>query len=77
MAVTDDLDLTRSSDTTSEDVESPTSAYEEAMLQLEQLSVDTTGMFSSHFVFSCVSFKTQFLCAPRYFIFIFLFNILL
>ncbi|XP_033918932.1 ankyrin repeat domain-containing protein 26 isoform X2 [Melopsittacus undulatus] len=43
MDVTDDLDLTRSSDTTSEDVELPTSAYEEAMLLLEQLSVDPTG----------------------------------
>ncbi|XP_061229009.1 ankyrin repeat domain-containing protein 26-like [Neopsephotus bourkii] len=43
MDVTDDLDLTRSSDTTSEDAELPTSAYEEAMLLLEQLSVDPTG----------------------------------
>ncbi|XP_065516429.1 ankyrin repeat domain-containing protein 36C-like isoform X2 [Lathamus discolor] len=42
MGVTD-LDLTHSSDATSEDVESPTSAYEEAMLLLEQLSVDHTG----------------------------------
>ncbi|KAM9582436.1 ankyrin repeat domain-containing protein 26 [Guaruba guarouba] len=43
MDVADDLDVTRSSDTTSEDVELPTSAYEEAMLLLEQLSVDPTG----------------------------------
>ncbi|PKU49235.1 ankyrin repeat domain-containing protein 26 [Limosa lapponica baueri] len=43
MDVTDDLDLTRSSDTTSEDVELPTSTYKEAMLLLEQLSVDHTG----------------------------------
>ncbi|NXP09320.1 ANR26 protein, partial [Thinocorus orbignyianus] len=43
MDVTDDLDLTHSSDTTSEDVELPTSAYKEAMLLLEQLSVDHTG----------------------------------
>uniref|UniRef100_A0A8C0FKL1 Ankyrin repeat domain-containing protein 26 n=1 Tax=Bubo bubo TaxID=30461 RepID=A0A8C0FKL1_BUBBB len=41
--VTDDLDLTQSSDTTSEDVELPTSTYKEAMLLLEQLSVDHTG----------------------------------
>ncbi|XP_009979761.1 PREDICTED: ankyrin repeat domain-containing protein 26-like [Tauraco erythrolophus] len=41
--VTDDLDLTHSSDTTSEDVELPTSTYKEAMLLLEQLSVDHTG----------------------------------
>lgn len=53
MDVTDDLDLTHSSDTSSEDVELPTSTYKEAMLLLEQLSVDHTGMFSSHFVFSC------------------------
>lgn len=58
MDVTDDLDLTHSSDATSEDVESPTSAYKEAMLLLEQLSVDPTGMFSCHFVFSCSCFKT-------------------
>ncbi|KAM6420901.1 ankyrin repeat domain-containing protein 26 isoform 8-T8 [Pluvialis apricaria] len=38
-----DLDLTHSSDTTSEDVELPTSTYKEAMLLLEQLSVDHTG----------------------------------
>ncbi|KAF1517147.1 Ankyrin repeat domain-containing protein 26, partial [Eudyptes sclateri] len=43
MDVTDDLDLTHSSDTTSEDVEVPTSTYKEAMLLLEQLSVDHTG----------------------------------
>ncbi|KAF1534254.1 Ankyrin repeat domain-containing protein 26, partial [Eudyptes schlegeli] len=43
MDVTDDLDLTHSSDTTSEDVEVPTSTYKEAMLLLEQLSVDQTG----------------------------------
>ncbi|XP_069707034.1 ankyrin repeat domain-containing protein 26 [Phaenicophaeus curvirostris] len=43
MDVTDDLDLTHSSDTTSEDVELPTSAYKEAVLLLEQLSVDHTG----------------------------------
>ncbi|XP_074726306.1 ankyrin repeat domain-containing protein 26 isoform X7 [Strix uralensis] len=43
MDVTDDLDLTQSSDTTSEDVELPTSTYKEAMLLLEQLSVDHTG----------------------------------
>ncbi|XP_009586158.1 PREDICTED: midasin-like, partial [Fulmarus glacialis] len=42
MDVTDDLDLTHSSDTTSEDVELPTSTYKEAMLLLEQLSVDHT-----------------------------------
>ncbi|NXJ75599.1 ANR26 protein, partial [Trogon melanurus] len=40
MDVTDDLD---SSDTTSEDVESPTSTYQEAMLLLEQLSVGHAG----------------------------------
>ncbi|XP_065489114.1 ankyrin repeat domain-containing protein 26 [Caloenas nicobarica] len=40
MDVTDDLDLTHSSDTTSEDVELPTSTYKEAMLLLEQLRVD-------------------------------------
>ncbi|NXC41461.1 ANR26 protein, partial [Penelope pileata] len=43
MDVTDDLDLTQSSDTTTEDVELPTSTYREAMLLLEQLSVDNTG----------------------------------
>ncbi|NXS80640.1 ANR26 protein, partial [Erpornis zantholeuca] len=43
MDVTDDLDLTHSSDTTSEDVELPTSIYKEAMLLLEQLTVDNTG----------------------------------
>ncbi|NXD88042.1 ANR26 protein, partial [Halcyon senegalensis] len=43
MDVTDELDLTHSSDTTSEDVELPTSTYKEAMLLLEQLSVDQTG----------------------------------
>ncbi|KAM6092037.1 ankyrin repeat domain-containing protein 26 [Theristicus caerulescens] len=43
MDVTNDLDLTHSSDTTSEDVELPTSTYKEAMLLLEQLSVDRTG----------------------------------
>ncbi|XP_075003173.1 ankyrin repeat domain-containing protein 26 isoform X3 [Calonectris borealis] len=43
MDVTDDLDLSHSSDTTSEDVELPTSTYKEAMLLLEQLSVDHTG----------------------------------
>ncbi|NXQ88784.1 ANR26 protein, partial [Nyctibius grandis] len=43
MDVTDDLDLSQSSDTTSEDVELPTSTYKEAMLLLEQLSVDHTG----------------------------------
>ncbi|XP_054679672.1 ankyrin repeat domain-containing protein 26-like isoform X3 [Grus americana] len=43
MDVTDDLDLTHSSDTTSEDVELPTSIYREAMLLLEQLSVDPRG----------------------------------
>ncbi|XP_072717362.1 ankyrin repeat domain-containing protein 26 isoform X3 [Ciconia boyciana] len=42
MDITDDLDLTHS-DTTSEDVELPTSTYKEAMLLLEQLSVDHTG----------------------------------
>ncbi|XP_050179732.1 ankyrin repeat domain-containing protein 26 isoform X2 [Myiozetetes cayanensis] len=43
MDVTDDLDLTHSSDTTSEDVALPTSTYKEALLLLEQLSVDHTG----------------------------------
>ncbi|KAM9293509.1 ankyrin repeat domain-containing protein 26 isoform 2-T2 [Morus bassanus] len=43
MDVAGDLDLTHSSDTTSEDVELPTSTYKEAMLLLEQLSVDHTG----------------------------------
>ncbi|XP_062439358.1 ankyrin repeat domain-containing protein 26 [Rhea pennata] len=41
-----DLDLTQSSDTTAEDVEFPTSAYKEAMLLIEQLSVDHTGSAS-------------------------------
>lgn len=44
MDVTDDLDLTHSSDT-SEDVKLPTSTYKEAVLLLEQLTVDHTGMF--------------------------------
>ncbi|NXG56839.1 ANR26 protein, partial [Hemiprocne comata] len=39
----DDADLTHSSSTTSEDVESSTSTYKEAMLLLEQLSVGHTG----------------------------------
>ncbi|NXJ28837.1 ANR26 protein, partial [Dicrurus megarhynchus] len=43
MDVTDDLDLTHSSDTTSEDVELPTSTYKEAVLLLEQLTVDHTS----------------------------------
>ncbi|XP_051651307.1 ankyrin repeat domain-containing protein 26 isoform X8 [Manacus candei] len=43
MDVTDDLDLTHSSDTASEDVALPTSTYKEAVLLLEQLSVDHTG----------------------------------
>ncbi|NWU62276.1 ANR26 protein, partial [Pterocles burchelli] len=43
MDVTDDLDLTHSSDTTSEVVQLPTSTYKEAMLLLEQLNVDHTG----------------------------------
>ncbi|XP_059328175.1 ankyrin repeat domain-containing protein 26-like isoform X1 [Ammospiza nelsoni] len=43
MDVTDDLDLTHSSDTTSEDVKLPTSTYKEAVLLLEQLTVDHTG----------------------------------
>ncbi|NXH63181.1 ANR26 protein, partial [Rhabdornis inornatus] len=43
MDATDDLDLTHSSDTTSEDVKLPTSAYKEAMMLLEQLTVDHTG----------------------------------
>ncbi|NXW92967.1 ANR26 protein, partial [Alopecoenas beccarii] len=42
MDVSDDLDLTRSSDTASEDVELPTSTYKEAMLLLEQLRLDHT-----------------------------------
>ncbi|NXM17719.1 ANR26 protein, partial [Ploceus nigricollis] len=42
MDVTDDLDLTHSSDT-SEDVKLPTSTYKEAVLLLEQLTVDHTG----------------------------------
>ncbi|NXM95624.1 ANR26 protein, partial [Sylvia borin] len=40
--VTDDLDLTHSSET-SEDVKLPTSTYKEALLLLEQLTVDHTG----------------------------------
>ncbi|XP_075285162.1 ankyrin repeat domain-containing protein 26 isoform X7 [Opisthocomus hoazin] len=43
MDVTDDLDLTHSSDITSEDVELRTSTYKEAMLLLEQLNVDHMG----------------------------------
>ncbi|NXF13031.1 ANR26 protein, partial [Smithornis capensis] len=43
MDITDDLDLPHSSDTTSEDVALPTSTYKEAVLLLEQLSVDHTG----------------------------------
>ncbi|XP_021409173.2 ankyrin repeat domain-containing protein 26 isoform X7 [Lonchura striata] len=43
MDVADDLDLTHSSDTTSEDVKLPTSTYKEAVLLLEQLTVDHTG----------------------------------
>ncbi|XP_064558771.1 ankyrin repeat domain-containing protein 26-like isoform X7 [Zonotrichia leucophrys gambelii] len=43
MDVTDDLDLTHSSDTTSEDIKLPTSTYKEAVLLLEQLTVDHTG----------------------------------
>ncbi|XP_063252814.1 ankyrin repeat domain-containing protein 26 isoform X5 [Prinia subflava] len=43
MDVTDDLDLTNSSETTSEDVKLPTSTYKEAVLLLEQLTVDHTG----------------------------------
>ncbi|NWT55540.1 ANR26 protein, partial [Erythrocercus mccallii] len=43
MDVTDDLDLTHSSETTSEDVKLPTSTYKEAVLLLEQLTVDHTG----------------------------------
>ncbi|XP_032914607.1 ankyrin repeat domain-containing protein 26-like isoform X5 [Catharus ustulatus] len=43
MDVTDDLDLTHSSDTTSEDVKLPSSTYKEAVLLLEQLTVDHTG----------------------------------
>ncbi|XP_072182872.1 uncharacterized protein [Excalfactoria chinensis] len=42
MDVTDDTDSTRSSDTTTEDAELLTSTYKEAMLLLEQLSVDCT-----------------------------------
>jgi len=56
MDVTDDLDLTHSSDITSEDVELRTSTYKEAMLLLEQLNVDHMGKFSSRFVFSCYKF---------------------
>ncbi|XP_075283988.1 ankyrin repeat domain-containing protein 26-like isoform X6 [Opisthocomus hoazin] len=43
MDVTDDLDLTHSSDITSEDAELRTSTYKEAMLLLEQLNVDHMG----------------------------------
>ncbi|NXW77088.1 ANR26 protein, partial [Hirundo rustica] len=43
MDVTDDLDLTHSSETSSEDVKLPTSTYKEAVLLLEQLTVDHTG----------------------------------
>ncbi|NXR49852.1 ANR26 protein, partial [Hippolais icterina] len=43
MDVTDDLDLTHSSETTSEDAKLPTSTYKEAVLLLEQLTVDHTG----------------------------------
>ncbi|NWZ34507.1 ANR26 protein, partial [Brachypodius atriceps] len=43
MDVIDDLDLTHSSETTSEDVKLPTSTYKEAVLLLEQLTVDHTG----------------------------------
>ncbi|XP_015483642.1 ankyrin repeat domain-containing protein 26-like isoform X6 [Parus major] len=43
MDVTDDLDLTHSSETTSEDVKLPTSTYKDAVLLLEQLTVDHTG----------------------------------
>ncbi|EOA97030.1 Ankyrin repeat domain-containing protein 26, partial [Anas platyrhynchos] len=43
MDVMDNLDLTQSSDTTTEDVESPTPTYKEAMLLLEQLGVDHAG----------------------------------
>lgn len=50
-----DLDLTQSSDTTTEDADLPTSTYKEAMLLLEQLSVDHTGKFLTHFVF-CYKF---------------------
>ncbi|XP_072209358.1 uncharacterized protein [Excalfactoria chinensis] len=42
MDVTDDTDSTRSSDTTTEDAELLTSTYKEAMLLLEQLSLDCT-----------------------------------
>lgn len=48
MDVMDNLDLTQSSDTTTEDVESPTPTYKEAMLLLEQLGVDHAGKFSNH-----------------------------
>ncbi|XP_005040049.1 PREDICTED: ankyrin repeat domain-containing protein 26-like [Ficedula albicollis] len=43
MDVTDDLDFTHSSDTTSEDVKLPTSTCREAVLLLEQLTVDHAG----------------------------------
>ncbi|XP_051466846.1 ankyrin repeat domain-containing protein 26 isoform X10 [Apus apus] len=41
--VADDVDLTHSSNTTSEDAELPPSTYQEAMFLLEQLSVGHTG----------------------------------
>ncbi|XP_010226592.1 PREDICTED: ankyrin repeat domain-containing protein 26, partial [Tinamus guttatus] len=41
-----DLDLTQSSDTTTEDAELPTSAYQEAMLLIKQLSVNHAGSAS-------------------------------
>ncbi|NWX97687.1 ANR26 protein, partial [Nothoprocta ornata] len=41
-----DLDLTQSSDTTTEDAELPTPAYKEAMVLIEQLSVDHTSSAS-------------------------------
>ncbi|NXA45084.1 ANR26 protein, partial [Nothocercus julius] len=41
-----DLDLTQSSDTSTEDAELPASAYREAMLLIEQLRVDHTGSAS-------------------------------
>ena len=63
MEVTDDPGLTHSSDPTSEDVELRTSTYKEAMLLLEQLCVDHTGMFSSHRLqLLQVPLKTWFLC---------------
>lgn len=56
MDVTDDLDLTHSSETTSEDVKLPTSTYKEAVLLLEQLTVDHTGMFQGRFFLRCYKF---------------------